>query len=112
VGFESESDLRLEKPGFYTFPMSRPDDSDWDMDASEEDWGEDYGDEEDDSDSPTTMCPKCGADMYQDAVRCPLCGEYVTRVHHVWEGKPLWWKLVGLAGILAIILSTLLAIDW
>jgi predicted amidophosphoribosyltransferase len=67
-----------------------------DDDNGMSDWDED-------SDGGNVMCPKCGADMYEDAVKCPLCGEYVVHTHHVWQGKPIWWKLLGLAGVLALL---------
>jgi len=74
-----------------------PDDSDWDDDEPDDDW------EDDDLEASTIPCPKCGIDIYEDAVRCPLCGEYITRTHSVWSDKPWWWKLVGLLGIIAMI---------
>ncbi len=79
--------------------MPRNDASDWD-----DDWDE--GDDAwngDDADSVTSECPKCGADVYEDAVRCPLCGEYITHGRSAWDGKPVWWKLLGWAGVLAVL---------
>ena len=78
----------------------REDESRWDdpLDDDEFDDGE-----EDDLESSLIECPKCGVDIYEDAVRCPLCGEYITRTHSIWQGKPLWWKVIGLLGIIAII---------
>ena len=77
---------------------------DWD----DEDWdsGEVYGTEDQ---STTTECIHCGAEIYDDAPRCPICGEYQvgSRSLTAWEGRPLWWKLGGLIGILAVILGIL-----
>jgi uncharacterized paraquat-inducible protein A len=29
--------------------------------------------------SDTVPCPHCGRDVYEDAERCPSCGQYLTR---------------------------------
>jgi hypothetical protein len=81
-------------------------------------WFEDPGDElldeefpeEDQSDddlSETVPCPQCGAEVYEDAERCPACGAYITHDTHVWSGRPKWWILIGLLGVLAAILVLL-----
>jgi hypothetical protein len=72
-------------------------DEDWD--EGEEAW------DDDDAESSVTECPKCGADLYEDAVRCPLCGEYVTHSTSAWSQKPAWWRMLGLAGIIALIVA-------
>jgi len=59
----------------------------------------------DDAPSQTIPCPECGADVYEDAVRCPHCGNYITHDTRVWSGRPLWWVVLGLLGILATILA-------
>ncbi|MBX3442604.1 MAG: hypothetical protein KF774_09350 [Planctomyces sp.] len=92
-----------------------PYDDDWMADADYGDDLEENLDDEDeleddeDEENATVECPKCGADMYEDAVRCPLCGEYFVRRHTIWQDKPLWWKLVGLLGIIAVLWSLSLA---
>jgi len=79
-------------------------------------WFEDSGDEllddefpdeneHDDDLSRTLPCPQCGADVYEDAVQCPHCGNYITHDTHVWSGRPLWWIVLGLLGVLATILA-------
>ncbi|MBX3437903.1 MAG: hypothetical protein KF861_10465 [Planctomycetaceae bacterium] len=75
-------------------------DDDWDDASEEEEWSDDS---DDDVDNIVVPCPSCGADIYEDAVRCPICGEYVTRTHSAWEGKPLWWVVLGVVGMLAVI---------
>lgn len=75
-------------------------DDDWDSGGSDED-GWDHGD--DLAESETIPCPACGADVYEDAEQCPACGEYITRDTRAWSGKPAWWILLGLAGIIAVI---------
>lgn len=65
-----------------------------------------YGDEEDeideafgdDGDVDTVPCSHCGREVYEDAVRCPYCGEYLTdgggAVRRGWP----WWMWLGLVG--------------
>lgn len=78
-------------------------------------WFEESGDELDDHEYPdedyddddlpdTVACPECGAEIYEDAVRCPACGQYVTPgAGSLWAGRSLWWILLGLAGIAAVV---------
>jgi hypothetical protein len=69
--------------------------------------GEDEFDNDqfDDDASLTVPCPECGAEIYEDAVQCPVCGSYVTHAgRNLWSGRPTWWIAVGLLGILATIL--------
>ena len=75
-------------------------DSEWDDD-------ENYDPEDE---SAITDCIHCGGEIYDDASRCPLCGEYQVgdRSLTAWEGRPLWWKLGGLLGIVAVLISLLL----
>ena len=72
---------------------------------SDEDWEESSEWEEDSSDDlvETVPCPRCGAEIYEDAVRCPACGEYVTHSTSPWIGRPGWWVALALLGILATI---------
>ena len=85
-------------------------DSGWD------DEGDDSDDEYDpvdeygpDDPSSTTGCIQCGCEIYDDASRCPLCGEYQVgdRSLTAWEGRPLWWKVGGLLGIIAVLFGLL-----
>lgn len=52
-------------------------------------------------------CPHCGAEVYEDAVQCPACGAYITHPTDGWSGRPRWWIVLGLLGILAVILVLL-----
>ena len=85
-----------------------PRDAHWsDSESDADDW-----DEEDfapDDESTTTECMKCGCEIYDDASRFPLCGEYQVgnRTLTAWQGRPLWWKIGGLLGILAVMFTLL-----
>lgn len=83
--------------------------------SDDEQWLEEPGDELDEDEFPddedsdddlslTVPCPECGAEIYEDAVRCPICGSYVTHRTTVWSGGRGWWILLGLVGVLAAIL--------
>ena len=61
-------------------------------------------DEFDDDPTCTVPCPECGAQVYEDAPRCPACGNYITHDASVWSGRPGWWIFLGLLGLLAVIL--------
>lgn len=77
-------------------------DEDSDPEWNDDDFGPD-------DQSTTTDCIKCGCEIYDDAARCPLCGEYQVgdRTHSAWEGRPVWWKLGGLLGIIAVLFALL-----
>ena len=67
------------------------------------DW--EYPDEDDmDDESETSPCPHCGADVYEDSVQCPVCGEYITSGGgNQWAGRSAWWILLGLLGVGAVL---------
>ncbi len=46
-------------------------------------------------------CPECGADIYSDAERCPICGMYVTLGR---ASTPNWIRWTAL-GMVFLILS-------
>jgi len=73
-------------------------------------WFEEPDNEPDDDEYPdedevtlTVPCPACGAEVYEDAVRCPVCGDYITHDTSLWSGRPGWWVLLRLLGVLALI---------
>jgi hypothetical protein len=82
-----------------------------DDELEENDWdeGEDAW-EDDESESAVSECPKCGADIYEDAIRCPLCGEYVTHSKSPWSQRPIWWRVLGVAGVIAVIAGILMVV--
>jgi predicted amidophosphoribosyltransferase len=70
---------------------------DWD------DGEDDYPDEEDDS-TATVECPACGVDVYEEAERCPACGNYALHADdYLWKDRPIWWVVLGAIGIAAVI---------
>jgi hypothetical protein len=68
---------------------------------------EEYLDEAFDEENLTETCPSCGEDIYEDAVRCPYCGDYVTfsTRGYPWNRRPMWWVLLALLGIVATVLT-------
>jgi DNA-directed RNA polymerase subunit RPC12/RpoP len=54
--------------------------------ADEEDW--------EDDEEPTISCPYCGAEIHEDAQRCPYCENYISEEDSPPGRKP-WWLLVG-----------------
>ncbi len=70
-------------------------DESWDDDA---DW-----DDDDDDETDIVECPACGAEIYEDAPQCPACGNYVVRQSHSLSGKPVWYVVLAVAGIIAVI---------
>ncbi|QDV34785.1 zinc-ribbon domain-containing protein [Tautonia plasticadhaerens] len=78
-------------------------DDDWDDDDDPDLDGDE--DEEDDGETAVLPCPSCGAEVYEDAERCPSCGDFIARRRlRGWEGRPWWWVALGLVGIGALIL--------
>jgi hypothetical protein len=69
--------------------------------------GEEFNDE-----TETAPCPQCGAEIYEDAVACPVCGTYVTRSASVWADRPGWWIVLGVLGAIALILVLTRLVPW
>jgi hypothetical protein len=60
-------------------------------------------DENDDEDD-LIPCPSCGRPIFDDAEQCPHCGDYVVAGStSPLAGKPAWYVLLALMGILAVI---------
>lgn len=77
------------------------DDDEW---QDDDDWSSET---DDDDVSYTVDCPECGAEVYEDAERCPACGSYIVlgATGSVWQGRPAWWIILGLLGVIAVILA-------
>ena len=75
-------------------------------DPSDDAWldGE-FDDFPDDAPAELLPCPECGADIYEEAEQCPICGSYVTFRTNVWADRSLAWVLVGLAGVVAFVVG-------
>jgi hypothetical protein len=86
--------------------MGRRTDDDWESNAwSGDDSSEDDdGSEEFDSDQ-TVECPACGREIYDDAERCPHCGEYLTEPDRLGRGKPLWIIVTAVVVLAAVVLA-------
>lgn len=79
----------------------------------DDDWSDEYAEDDayydDEDDDYTVPCPECGTEVYEDVDRCPNCGEYIihsasTR-DYVWGGRPVWWVVLGVLGILGVIIA-------
>ena len=84
------------------------DEESWLEEEDDEFSDDEYTDDDQSDDDSTDMvtCPQCGAEIYADAVRCPVCENYVTHGSHALSDRPLWWILLGLAGIVAVLLRS------
>lgn len=58
---------------------------------------------EEDGPTLTIECRACGAEVYEDAVVCPVCNEYITHGGSAFRRRPLWFLVLGGMGILAVI---------
>ncbi|QDT96314.1 zinc ribbon domain-containing protein [Gimesia aquarii] len=77
-------------------------DEDWNL-APDDDY-EDAGTDSDEFETATVPCSNCGADVYEEAVACPVCGEYVGVNTHPFSDRPQWWITLGVVGGIATIL--------
>ena len=88
------------------------DDGDWDGDGwdGEGEWDEEVGgNEDDDLQADTIVCPNCGGAVYEDAPQCPACGEWITTRRRPMAGWPWWFTVGGVVGIVAVIVALVLA---
>lgn len=58
----------------------------------------------------TVVCPECGADVYEDADQCPVCGHFMIPDNRIWSGKSAWWTALAILGIIAVILALVLGL--
>ncbi len=79
---------------------------DWsDDDLRDEEFPDEEEADDDTEDSYTTPCPECGADVYEDAEQCPVCGHYLTPDTRPLAGRSLGFVLLAAAGILAVLVA-------
>lgn len=71
-----------------------------------DEWNDDWesSDEADDDTPDLVACPACGEEIYEDAEQCPCCGEYVVPSTSAFAGRSLWFCLLGLLGVAAMVL--------
>ena len=62
---------------------------------------DDYDDPEDDA---TQECPYCGREVYDDAVQCPQCGNYLSKEDAPRSRMPLWIVLGFILAFLAMLI--------
>ena len=77
-----------------------------------EEWEYPEPDSEEDDASETRPCPSCRELIYEDAERCPACGDYVEVSPAAAAGYlrygPWWFVGLGLLGIVAVMLTLIL----
>ncbi len=52
----------------------------------------------------TEKCPACSAEVYEDADRCPPCGEYIIPGGIAARKWPAWWWVAFGLSLLALFL--------
>lgn len=75
-------------------------------DAEDELRDEEYPDESDmldDEESDLVRCAACGAEVYEESVQCPVCGEYLTADTNPLSSWPMGFIIFGIVGIIATI---------
>ena len=60
-----------------------------------------------DDETDTVSCSHCGRDVYEDAIQCPHCENYLTSDSHIWANKSLPTKLLYKGVAIVLILSFL-----
>lgn len=76
-----------------------PDEDTWDGDDAR--WDDDQAEDEADDDA-TLPCPACGAAMFEEADRCPACGDYVTPGGRP-SARPPWVILTAIVCLVAAV---------
>ena len=76
------------------------DDEDFDDDDDFE--SDDFDDEDDDGEEETISCPYCRREIYEDAVRCPCCEQYLSQEDSPPSRRP-WWIIAGAVVCLYIV---------
>jgi len=85
------------------------DQDDYEFDSEDDELrDEEYPDEQDlnedaDGDLDLIPCSACGAEVYEDSVQCPVCGEYLTTTHNRFSNWPISLVVFGVIGMLVTI---------
>lgn len=75
-------------------------DSEWADDLDDDEYP-DWSNDADDDAVDLVPCPHCGAEIYEDAEQCPICGEYVIRTS---TNVPWFWKATAIILVIAMLL--------
>jgi hypothetical protein len=78
-----------------------------DSDDPLEDWEDPEPDPDESDESETLPCPACGEPVYEDAEQCPHCGTYVTHGTSLLSGRPTWFVVLAVLGVVALIVALL-----
>lgn len=76
----------------------------WDDNDLDDDAGFGAIDPDDDA---TLPCPACGAEIYDDAERCPECGLYLTREDQPRSTAPVWIVVTAVLCLMIVALWVL-----
>ncbi len=82
------------------------DDDDFDDEDDLDD--EDDFDANDDADAVSLPCPHCHKSVHEDVEWCPYCGMGITRDTSVLSGKPHWYVVLAIVGMIATALTLIL----
>lgn len=64
-------------------------------------------DDDEADDEADCTCPNCGASVYEDAERCPHCGDYITPVSTSRFGAgSRWIVIVAVLMVVLILVAT------
>ena len=72
------------------------------MYVDDEDAVDSYG--FDDEENEVLPCPSCGLPVYEDAERCPHCGDWIMPLAAA-SGRPFWVRIVGVIVVIALLLG-------
>ncbi len=77
----------------------------YDDDLDEFDGDDEGFDEADWSDDDVDLveCPSCQTMIYEDSEQCPNCHEYITHSASAWSGRPWWWYVLAISGVIAVV---------
>ncbi len=71
----------------------------------DEEWSDDeqFDDDPDDAESETVACPVCRRSVYEDAEKCPHCGEWITPASTA-EHRSRTWRWPVLIALLIVMI--------
>ncbi|MGB9626706.1 MAG: zinc ribbon domain-containing protein [Phycisphaerae bacterium] len=74
--------------------------------TDDDDWSEqeDFDDDSADAESDEYPCPACGRSIYDDAEKCPYCGEWITPPGTAETRSRSWFWPILVALLVVVIL--------